>query len=110
MPDVKLPRTVQVGYKTVRLRVTKRKTFTHHGEYTASKHLITVRHNQPKVEMLNTVLHELFHAIWDVHEIRSKDGEERVVTLLANGLTQTLRASPEFRDWLFDQFSRQETQ
>ena len=48
----------------------------------------------------DTFLHEVLHAIWFVHGIRAKDGEERIVSTLSTGLSQVIRDNPKAVEWL----------
>jgi hypothetical protein len=48
----------------------------------------------------DTFLHELLHAVWFVHGIRAKDGEERIVNTLSTGLAQVIRDNPKAFDWI----------
>ncbi len=42
----------------------------------------------------DTVLHEVLHALWDAYGLREKkDSEERIVTALAAGLLNVLKAN-----------------
>lgn len=49
--------------------------------------------------LLNTVLHEVFHAIWDQMAIAEDSSEERDVTCLANAMAGILRDNPKFGAW-----------
>jgi hypothetical protein len=60
------------------------------------------------VELADTVLHELMHAVVKFRTLkRGKDEdidehEERVVTNMAHGLTQIFRDNPEFARWYME--------
>jgi len=45
--------------------------------------------------MLNTLIHEINHAIYWSYSIAEEDKEERIVTLFANGWTQIFKDNPE---------------
>lgn len=47
------------------------------------------------LNQLDTVLHEVFHAIYWAYNIEDRDDEERTVATLATGLTQVLRDNPQ---------------
>lgn len=51
------------------------------------------------------VLHELLHAIYDVMGIHAKDGEERTVGQMSQGLAQVMRDNPKLIEWLRKQLS-----
>jgi hypothetical protein len=48
----------------------------------------------------NILLHEIFHAAWEEAALLEDDGEERIVTVLANAMTQVIRDNPEVFDWI----------
>lgn len=48
----------------------------------------------------NTFIHEVLHACWKHAELDDEDKEERVVSALANQLTQVFRDNPQFTDYL----------
>jgi hypothetical protein len=43
-----------------------------------------------------TLLHEILHAIWDVYSVKKGDGEERIITSLAMGVSACIRDNPGF--------------
>ena len=49
---------------------------------------------------MNTLIHELFHAIFYVYNIEEKDEEERVVNTFANGWHQVLSDNPAMLNYL----------
>ena len=51
------------------------------------------------------VLHELLHAIYEVMGIHAKDGEERIVAQVSQGLAQVIRDNPKLIEWLRKQLS-----
>jgi len=49
----------------------------------------------------NTMLHEIFHALWFAHNMKSKEGEEETsVAALATGMTQVFKDNPDLIKWL----------
>lgn len=50
------------------------------------------------LHMLDTLIHEIMHAVWFVQGIKPRDSEERKVTALATAWTQIHRDNP----WLLD--------
>ena len=51
-------------------------------------------------ELVNTVIHEMLHGVWDEY-VLPKDDEERMVSILANGITGLMRDNKElFRELL----------
>ena len=50
---------------------------------------------------VESIIHELTHAIFWTYNIRKKNGEEHIVKTLANGLTQVLTDNKHLQDLLF---------
>lgn len=69
--------------------------------------IITVDANQSLVEEVDTVLHEVLHAIFYTMKIGlDMDTEEKVVSALATGLVGVLQDNPEFSKWLIENKSK----
>ena len=50
---------------------------------------------------VDTLLHELFHAIWSIGQLKEKDQEEeRAVAVMASYMTQILRDNPHLVKWI----------
>jgi len=49
-----------------------------------------------------TLLHEIFHAIFKVMNLRGKDTEERLVSLMSIGMAMMIRDNPDFMKWLME--------
>lgn len=52
-------------------------------------------------ESKNTVLHEVLHAVFSDAGLKGNEGEEKIVTLLANRLRDVFTINPKLRDYLF---------
>lgn len=71
------------------------------GLFHSTKHLIEIREDQSPVELRDTVLHELLHAL--LHSQGREYGgevEEVYVRAIATGLIGVLRDNPELVQWL----------
>jgi len=56
----------------------------------------------PNEENVNTLIHELLHALWREYNL-DRENEEHYVTVLANGLTRLMQDNPEmFKEMLKD--------
>lgn len=60
--------------------------------------LIDVR-RKPRY-IVDTLLHEITHAIWFVWNIQDRDDEERTVTAIGTGLATVWRDNPEVFKWI----------
>ena len=71
------------------------------GAYVHGKQLIQLKSEMPsKTFAIETVLHEINHAVYSLFELRKKDCEERIVSTLAAGWTQVFRDNPRLLLWL----------
>jgi hypothetical protein len=52
------------------------------------------------VRAIETVIHEVTHAIYDAYVIRAGDDEERTVTTLAKGWAQVYYDNPALLRWM----------
>lgn len=69
--------------------------------------IITVDANQSLVEEVDTVLHEVLHAICYTMKLNEPiDTEEKFVSALATGLIGVIQDNPEFASWLIENKSK----
>ena len=76
------------------------------GEFCDTQLTISMRehYNNPQQEA-ETLLHELLHAIYEVMGVRSKDGEERIISQMSLGMASVIRDNPTLIDWLKEKLS-----
>jgi len=53
-----------------------------------------------KEHRLQTILHEVLHAVYKNGSLEAGDEEERVVSILGAGLAQVLKDNPELLKWI----------
>lgn len=98
---------IKVGYSDVKLEYVGEEDSKwlkeHHGEFIAETSVIKLAKNQRPSEELNTLIHEILHAIVytyglnnDAGVLKKTQDEEQVVAVLANGLQQIIRDNPKF--------------
>lgn len=97
-----LPPSVRVGAYDIALIVEGPEWYAQtdcFGEFKSWLMTITLTADQPtRVHALDTLLHEITHAIWYVQGIKPRDSEERKVTALSTAWVQVYRDNP----WLLD--------
>lgn len=65
------------------------------GEYHCHpKYEICVLHDANVSNIVDTLFHEISHAIWDIYGIEEGNNEEQVVSILASAWTQIMRDNP----------------
>ncbi len=97
----KLPKAIRVGAQACTLNL---KAFPEHerlwGTYDSDMHTITIDAATPTPERLvETVLHEIYHALWSCWYIGTKD-EEDVIKLLAPAWICLIKDNPALARWL----------
>jgi hypothetical protein len=71
------------------------------GVYDYNTQCIQVRREQPSDAFaVDTVVHEVLHAIYSFMGLSRGNGEERIVGSFSTGLIGVLRDNPEFTKWL----------
>ena len=71
------------------------------GLYSPAKLLIQFERNHPdRFNAIDSVLHEINHAIYGIYALSRGDNEERIVSVMATGWTQVLRDNPDLVKWI----------
>jgi len=99
---------VRIGYKDYTLRFVEglmNKSDTM-GECFKTLGIIEIDKSLSEIEMANTIIHEIMHAVHHTHGLgymgNTEDAEERVINSLGNGLTQVFRDNPELTTLVFN--------
>ena len=67
------------------------------GDYSSRTNMIRIDSSMSdRRRIVETLLHEVLHAIYYSYTLSPGDGEERVVSVLSTGLAAVLRDNPEF--------------
>lgn len=105
----KVPHKVKVGYRdyVIQPMVPSEGQDTHVGLHYGQWNLITINYNAnppfPDVELINTIVHELLHAIVSVQGDHFEDDqEEKIVRCMANGLIELIQDNPHLFEWLIE--------
>jgi len=71
------------------------------GDFSYINSRIRIEQNLKGTALVDTVLHEILHAIWKLGQLKDKrEDEERAVAIMATYLTQVLRDNPTMLTWL----------
>jgi len=96
-----LPKSVRVGPYVIPLQILDELGDDVLGDFSFGRLAIRLATTQPSsVFAVDTVLHELFHAIWKVYNIKQGDDEERIVTTMAMSMVQLFHDNPGLVSWL----------
>lgn len=93
---VKPPKSIQLSYQKINVTVGPCEDL---GYYDPTDHQIRIREKQKWSEESNTLLHELFHAIYHCHNLDQKSNEEKIVSAFANGMMEAITRNPELRKY-----------
>ncbi len=80
-----------------------------HGEFSSIEMMIRIDTSTDKIKVVDTLMHEICHAICWAYGIEDEDKEERVVGTMATGLTQVYRDNPELLTFMQDKLHWQGT-
>lgn len=95
-----LPRTIRVGPFDIRIEPVDDLGGSW-GTYEGAKLLLQVERGvQCRFRALDTVIHEINHAIWTTYGLGENEPEERAATVLATGWTQVYRDNPLLLAWI----------
>lgn len=93
-----LPTDIIVGQHTYTVKEKDMEWADHAEEYGHCDHanlsIAVVKASLPNSQVINTVVHELLHAVWNDYDL-PREHEEHIVTCMANGLCQVFRDNKE---------------
>jgi hypothetical protein len=76
------------------------------GDYSYINNLIRIEKTLTGGPFVDTLLHEMLHAIWRLGQLKDvKETEERTVSVTASYLAQIIRDNPELIAWLQKEMS-----
>lgn len=97
------PKVIKLGYQDIKIIEIDFVDDTQ-GVYRADQSEIRIREGMDKREKLNTVLHELFHAIVYSYGIKrdfkDDEQEEKLVNVFGNGFTEVLIRNPDLMEFI----------
>lgn len=106
---LRLPVAVRVGPFDLTVKIceaadfTEREGETTEGEWSDRDHLIRLRDTHPSaLSLMDTLLHEIGHAIYDIYRLTDDDDQERIVATMATAWTQIFRDNPALLNWMND--------
>lgn len=102
VPIDDLPPSIRVGPHDIRFATLgAAEARKNYGTFVPAEQEIRLHQEYASGSMaVDTVLHELVHAIFAVGTVQVEQGEEHVVSALATYLAQIVRDNPEFVTWL----------
>lgn len=97
---IELPKSIRVGYAEVTVGIFPREVASagnRMGEYDPRRCLIRIDDDQERSDLCNldTLLHEIVHAIFHHYDLHDSDREEKLVTVIAGAWTQIYRDNPD---------------
>lgn len=100
---MKLPEKIKVGYADISIHPMKSLEGLSHGCYghfSESELCIRIITDMSPMVVMNTLIHEVFHACFFVGGLQDDDDEERTVNTLANVYSQVVRDNPEYSKFI----------
>lgn len=101
--DTAFPASVSVGYQEIKILAVDFLDGT--GVYLGDSSEIRIKDGAEPIERVNTMLHELLHAVFNVYGLRAaikndEDTEEHLVNALGNGLTEIFLRNKDLLKWI----------
>jgi hypothetical protein len=104
---MKLPEQIKVGCYTFTIvdwESRNAEAERKYGTMSSTELVIKVRTDLGPRHTANTLLHELKHAIFFFFNLDTDDGEEHVVTCLANGMSMVMVDNPDLMAYFAEAF------
>jgi len=98
--DEILPKQIKIGYSYYAIEIQDDKWMEEnkaYGDHHGHKKVINVCDSWEFNEVVDTITHEIFHAIWEFMNLPAKAIEESAVHCLATGWTMVMHDNPELR-------------
>jgi hypothetical protein len=97
-----LPDMIKVGPYDMRVdKLDKLDGTDDFGEYDHNASVLRFKRSQPTAQFaVDTVLHEVNHALFSMFALAGADDEERIVCCMSTGMTMVLRANPDLVKWI----------
>ena len=102
---MKVPKRIKIGYTDIAIiPMESLEGFANgnYGHFSAPELCIRIITDLKPLVVMNTLIHEVFHACWFVGGLEDTDEEERVVNTLANVYSQVLRDNPCYSKYIQD--------
>lgn len=75
---------------------------TEFGHFSSPELIIKIDETLPRWKMVDTLLHEVGHAIYFIYKIDDDDKEERIVSVQGTAWTQVFRDNPSLIKFISD--------
>ena len=97
---------LRIGYQDIKIIKERSSMADSLGKYNTETAEIHIKINHSNREVLNTLLHEMMHAVWHTYGIRAvitdDDKHEYICNTTANALTQIFLDNKELLKWIGD--------
>lgn len=97
-----LPESVRIGPHDIKFgALSASESKNNYGMFVPAEQTIRLNNGYVSGSMaVDTVLHEIIHAIFSVGTVQAKQGEEHIVSVVATYLAQIIRDNPKLVKWL----------
>lgn len=106
-----LPKSIRVGAHDIHVSEMSQQESQgarHFGLFAPTASKIKVATHTAPIHVLDTMLHEVIHAIWWDRIFSNDATEENAVSAISAGMTQVLRDNPKLRKWIEDMIKLQD--
>ena len=70
------------------------------GQFCSKELTIRLDSSQKKSILADTLVHEIFHALWWTYHLHDSQGQEHIISVMASVWVQIYRDNPTLVDWL----------
>ena len=96
-----LPKSLRIGPYDIGLQLREFDDLDTWGCWAFGALAIQLSPNQPsKSFAVDTLIHELFHALWKIYGLAQQDSDERYATVMATAWTQLYKDNPRLLSWI----------
>ena len=105
-----IPSSIRIGAHDIKIRQAPKSLLkSAFGDYSADTKVLRLDKRACGPLVVETLLHELCHGIYDNYGLQEGDSEERVVSSLGVALTQIFRDNPWLLQWIQKELGPRET-
>lgn len=101
--EIKIPNKIKVAAFDIEIKkyaIHQASILGRFGEFSCSELCIRIDPDIMPIKRIDTLIHELNHAIYWVYGMEDEDKEERVVATFATAWTQVYRDNPELLNFI----------
>ena len=85
------PKLLKIGNNTYKVKYIYDDETSDYGSFDRRRQILRVNSTDSPIDIVDTLIHEILHGIYEHFKLKPEDDEERVVSAIAAGLTQVFQ-------------------